>query len=100
VALGPVFLLELWFPLPIYIPSASPQSSSVSPEAGTIGQEWPQCQKPHKPNKEKAARSVYSVKNLRLVPLNIIDTAARLTHVFQLNVKSKKANPVTGREGP
>jgi hypothetical protein len=32
------------FPLPIYIPSASPQSSSLSPEAGTIGQEWPQCQ--------------------------------------------------------
>jgi hypothetical protein len=28
----------------IYIPSASPQSSSLSPEAGTIGQEWPQCQ--------------------------------------------------------
>jgi hypothetical protein len=22
----------------------SPQSSSLSPEAGTIGQEWPQCQ--------------------------------------------------------
>jgi hypothetical protein len=32
------------FPLPIYIPSASPQSSSLTPEAGTIGQEWPQCQ--------------------------------------------------------
>jgi hypothetical protein len=30
--------------LPIYIPSASPQSSSLSSEAGTIGQEWPQCQ--------------------------------------------------------
>jgi hypothetical protein len=28
----------------IYIPSASPQSSPLSPEAGTIGQEWPQCQ--------------------------------------------------------
>jgi hypothetical protein len=26
-----------FFPLPIYIPSASPQSSSLSPEAGTIG---------------------------------------------------------------
>jgi hypothetical protein len=34
---------ELQFPLPIYIPSASPQSSSISLEAGTIGQEWPQC---------------------------------------------------------
>jgi hypothetical protein len=34
----------LRFPLPIHIPSASPQSSSLSPEAGTIGQEWPQCQ--------------------------------------------------------
>jgi hypothetical protein len=32
------------FPLPIYIPSVSPQSSSLSPEAGTIGQEWPQRQ--------------------------------------------------------
>jgi hypothetical protein len=35
---------ELRFPLPNYIPSASPQSSSLSPEAGRIGQEWPQCQ--------------------------------------------------------
>jgi hypothetical protein len=41
---GPAFLRELRFPLPIYIPSTSPQSSSLSPEAGTIGQEWPQCQ--------------------------------------------------------
>jgi hypothetical protein len=40
---GAGFLLELRFPLPIYIPSASPQSSLLSPEAGTIGQEWPQC---------------------------------------------------------
>jgi hypothetical protein len=29
------FLRELRFPLPIYIPSASPQSSSLSHEAGT-----------------------------------------------------------------
>jgi hypothetical protein len=42
---GEGFLRELRFPLPIYIPSASPQSSSLSHEAGTIGQEWP-----HKPN--------------------------------------------------
>jgi hypothetical protein len=35
------FLRELRFPLSIYIPSASPQPSSLSPEAGTIGQEWP-----------------------------------------------------------
>jgi hypothetical protein len=41
---GAGFVRELRFPLPIYIPSASPQSSSVSPEAGTIGKEWPQCQ--------------------------------------------------------
>jgi hypothetical protein len=47
---GAGFLRELWFPLPIYSSSASPQSSSLSPEAGTIGQEWPQCQWPHKPN--------------------------------------------------
>jgi hypothetical protein len=45
---GAGFLLELRFPLPIYIPSASPQSSSLSPEAGTIGQEWPQWQQSHK----------------------------------------------------
>jgi hypothetical protein len=38
---GAGFLRELRFPLPIYIPSASPQSSSLSPEAGTTGQEWP-----------------------------------------------------------
>jgi hypothetical protein len=43
---GAGFLRELRFPLPIYeyIPSASPQLSSLTPEAGTIGQEWPQCQ--------------------------------------------------------
>jgi hypothetical protein len=41
---GTGFLRELRFPLTIYIPSASSQSSSLSPEAGTIGQEWPQCQ--------------------------------------------------------
>jgi hypothetical protein len=41
---GAGFFRELRVPLPIYIPSASPQSSSLSPEAGTIGQEWPQCQ--------------------------------------------------------
>jgi hypothetical protein len=41
---GAGFLREIRVPLPIYIPSASPQSSSVSPEAGTIGQEWSQCQ--------------------------------------------------------
>jgi hypothetical protein len=38
---GAGFLRELRFPLPIYIPFASPQSSSLSPEAGTICQEWP-----------------------------------------------------------
>jgi hypothetical protein len=41
---GAGFLRELRFPLPIYIPSASSQSSSLSPEDGKIGQEWPQCQ--------------------------------------------------------
>jgi hypothetical protein len=41
---GAGFLGELRFPLAIYIPSASPQSSLLSPEAGTIGQEWPQGQ--------------------------------------------------------
>jgi hypothetical protein len=41
---GRFSLRELRFPLSIYIPSASPQSSSLSPEVGTIGQEWPQCQ--------------------------------------------------------
>jgi hypothetical protein len=49
---GAGFLRELRFPLPIYIPSACPQSSSLLPEAGTIGQEWQRCQYPHKPNKK------------------------------------------------
>jgi hypothetical protein len=40
---GAGFLRELRFPLPIYITVCSPQSSSLSPEAGTIGQEWPHC---------------------------------------------------------
>jgi hypothetical protein len=51
-------LRELRFPLPIYIPSASPQSSSLSPEAGTIGQEWPQCQQPHKPEFKKTQTEI------------------------------------------
>jgi hypothetical protein len=42
---GVGFLGELRFPLPIYIPSVSPQSSSLSTEAGTIGLT--------KPNKKK-----------------------------------------------
>jgi hypothetical protein len=50
---GAGFLQELRFPLPIYFPSASPQSSSLSPEAGTIGQEWSQCQYPHNPELKK-----------------------------------------------
>jgi hypothetical protein len=38
VALGQVFSENFGlFPLRIYIPSASPHSSSLSPEAGTIG---------------------------------------------------------------
>jgi hypothetical protein len=41
---GAGFLRELLFPLPIYSPSASPQSSSLSPDTGIIGQEWTQCQ--------------------------------------------------------
>jgi hypothetical protein len=41
---GACFLRELRFLLPVYIQYASPQSSSLSSEAGTIGQEWPQCQ--------------------------------------------------------
>jgi hypothetical protein len=50
---GAGFLRELGFPLPIYIPSCSPQSSSLSPEAGTIGQVWPPCLLSHSPNKKK-----------------------------------------------
>jgi hypothetical protein len=50
---GAGFLQELRFPLPIYVLSASPQSSSLSPEAGTIGQEWPQCQYTDNPELKK-----------------------------------------------
>jgi hypothetical protein len=57
---GAGFLRELRFPLPIYIPSASSQSSSLLPEAGTIGQEWPQCQFPHKPNNNNKKQSFYT----------------------------------------
>jgi hypothetical protein len=41
---GAGFLREIPVPLPIYIPQISPQSSSLSLKAGTIGQEWPQYQ--------------------------------------------------------
>jgi hypothetical protein len=56
---GAGFLRELWFPLPIYIPSASPQSSSLSSEAGTIG-EWPQCHKPPQ-KKDPVAEQIVSL---------------------------------------
>jgi hypothetical protein len=56
---GAGFIREFRFPLPIYIPSASPQSSSLSPEAGTIGQEWPQCQLPHKQELKKNLLNMY-----------------------------------------
>jgi hypothetical protein len=64
---GAGFLGKLWFPLPIYIPSASSQSSSLSPEAGTIGQEWPQCQQPHKPEFKKN-KSIFTKVNQRNLP--------------------------------
>jgi hypothetical protein len=69
---GARFLRELRFPLPIYIPSASPQSSSLSPEAGTIGQEWPQCQQPHKPNIKKRLKK--KAKNITLNYFKIPNT--------------------------
>jgi hypothetical protein len=66
---GAGFFRELRFPLPIYIPSATPKSSSLSPEAGTIGQEWLQCQRPHKPNKTK--EKAFDVINLKLLPAKL-----------------------------
>jgi hypothetical protein len=64
---GAGFLRELRFLLPMYIPSASPQSSSLSSEAGTKGQKWPQCQLIHKPNKKKTpARAIAQVVSRRL----------------------------------
>jgi hypothetical protein len=75
---GAGFLRELRFPLPIYIPSTSPQSSSLSPEAGTIGQEWP-----HKPkNKENAtSRKVarWSPDEVDLFLIHLILSAALRT---------------------
>jgi hypothetical protein len=48
----------------------SPQSSSLSPEAGTIGQEWPQCQQPHKPElKKKLSRHGTSIKTFKYITL-------------------------------
>jgi hypothetical protein len=64
---GAGFLRELRFPLPIYIPSASPKLSSISPEAGTIGQEWPQCHYPHIPKKKM--RTKFWQENLKEIDL-------------------------------
>jgi hypothetical protein len=73
VALGQVFSKNfVLFPLTIYIPSASPQSSSLSPEAGTIGQEWPQCQQPHKQRKRKNCNTVKCVLSRALSKLLFI----------------------------
>jgi hypothetical protein len=68
---GTGFLRELRFPLPLYISSASPQSSALSPEAGTIGQEWPQCQYPHRPNKKKGSQGVFPTHKNGLVEIMV-----------------------------
>jgi hypothetical protein len=70
---GAGFLRELRFPLPIYIPSASPQSSSLSPEAVKIGQEGPQCQHPHKPNNNNN-----NIEHLQNVTTNNYDSLTEL----------------------
>jgi hypothetical protein len=64
---GAGFLRELRFPLPIYIPSASPQSSSLSPEAGTIRQE---------------CRSAYSLTNQTTKKLSALGAGRTLTPFF------------------
>jgi hypothetical protein len=55
---GAGFPQELQFPLPIYIPSASPQSTSLSPEAGTIGQSGCSANSLTKKKKKKKNQSV------------------------------------------
>jgi hypothetical protein len=70
---GAGFLRELrGFPRTIYIPSASPQSSSLSLEAGTIGQEWP-----HKPSKKKTDLRM-KVVGIELIWLRIGTGVGRL----------------------
>jgi hypothetical protein len=89
---GAGFLRELRVPLPIYIPSASPQSSSLSPEAGTIGLEWPQCQKPHKPNNNNnnVLDSLPSDKwSVRISA----ETQATLTKVFNISLGPSNQMP-------
>jgi hypothetical protein len=55
---GAGFLRELRSLLPIYIPSASPQSSSLSPEAGTIGQE---CRSANSNTNQNLKKNVYII---------------------------------------
>jgi hypothetical protein len=80
---GAGFLRELRFPLPIYIPSASPQSSSLSPEAGTIGQECPQCQQPHKPEfKKKVVKPLICIPDLDVTASNLVSRFFLFCQVF------------------
>jgi hypothetical protein len=55
VALGQVFSEYFGFPYQSSFHQFLHNHPQLSPEAGTIGQGWPQCQKPHKPNKKKVA---------------------------------------------
>jgi hypothetical protein len=65
---GAGFLRELRFPLPIYIP----QSSSLSPEAGTIGQEWP-----------RSANSLTKIKTTKLIKLFVLNLSNACHHSVQ-----------------
>jgi hypothetical protein len=56
---GAGFLRELRFPQPIYIPSASPQSSSLSPEAGTKARSDRSSNSLTKPELKKAYEVIF-----------------------------------------
>jgi hypothetical protein len=84
---GADFLRELQFRLPNYIPSASPQSSSLSPEAGTIGHEWPQCQKPHKPELKiiknpSLASKLFCIQTDIRTPRRAIDSSSNTSDLY------------------
>jgi hypothetical protein len=73
------------FPLPIYIPSTSPQSSSLSPEAGTIG---------------RSGRSANSLTNQNLKKKNfrpiLVITQTRKMIIFMIIIERLWAQKALG----